>query len=443
MSDEDRLLRPFYRYALAVFMVGLVLFLSVLACSGPILTPQLALLVIAAVASETFAFRLRSISVSIGFSLAVAAAVLGGAAVSAVVAVCTFTNLEELRRRRPVAVHAFNFGQLAVVGGLTGAAYVGLGGPTLIAPAGVVVPLTSSEVPGALLALFVAASVGFALNAVLTSVGVHLGRGTRVMEVLGEYTRHAPTQISLAFVGLLMAQVLAINIWAFPLFLFPLFLARQIFQRYASLSDAYLDTVRSLIGALEAKDPYTRGHSERVAEYAVLLARHMGADSGVTERIEKAALLHDIGKLSQSAGLLNKASALSQSEFETMRSHPAVGADMVSRIPPLRSLAPLVGAHHERPDGRGYPDGLLGDEIPWESLILAVTDAYDAMTSSRAYRQALTHEQAVAELIAGAGGQFDREVVRCFIEAGVSRPELGSRGLLRTASMSLAAGGQQ
>lgn len=442
MSDEDRLLRPFYPYALVVFVVGVLFLGSVLARSGPVLSAQLGLLVIAAVASETFAFRLRSISVSIGFSLAVAGAVLGGAAVSGLVAVFTFTNLEELRRRRPPAVHAFNFGQLAAVGCLTGAVYVGLGGPTLIAPTGDVVPLSSAEVPGALLALLVAAAVGFALNAVLTSVGVHLGRGTRVMDVLGEYTRHAPTQISLAFVGLLMAQVLSISIWAFPLFLFPLFLARQIFQRYASLSDAYLDTVRSLIGALEAKDPYTRGHSERVAEYAKLLARHMGADSGATERIEKASLLHDIGKLSQSAGLLTKASALSQAEFETMRSHPAVGADMVSRIPPLRSLAPLVGAHHERPDGRGYPDGLHSDDIPRESLILAVADAYDAMTSSRAYRHALTHDQAVAELIAGAGGQFDREVVRCFIEAGVSRPELGSR-VPCAPGVSAVAGGQQ
>ncbi len=209
---------------------------------------------------------------------------------------------------------------------------------------------------------------------------------------------------------------MASNVWALPLFLFPLMLARQIYQRYAAMSDIYVDTVRSLIGALEAKDPYTRGHSDRVATYAVGLGRRLGFDDRMLDKIEKSALLHDVGKLALASSILIKPSQLTDDEFAAMRMHPALGADMIERIPPLRALSVPVRQHHERFDGTGYPSGLGGSVTHDIARVLAVADAFDAMTTTRAYRPAMHPEEAVVELYQGMGTQFDPDVVRLFVE---------------------------
>jgi HD-GYP domain-containing protein (c-di-GMP phosphodiesterase class II) len=216
-----------------------------------------------------------------------------------------------------------------------------------------------------------------------------------------------------------MAQVLAINPIALPLFVAPLVVAQQLYSRYAALKSAYVDTVRSLVGALEAKDPYTRGHSERVAEYAAGIGAALGLDSRSQERLAYAALLHDLGKLEVPSRVLTKPGRLDYDETEAIRGHPARGAEMVSRIPPLRDLAEFVRLHHEWYGGGGYPKGLDSKDIPQSALILAVADCYDAMTTTRAYRPAMPREAAVAELIRCAGTQFDPVIVRAFIEARI------------------------
>ena len=238
-----------------------------------------------------------------------------------------------------------------------------------------------------------------------------------------------PSLFAISFVGYLIAEVLAVSVIGFPLFVFPLVVARQLYERYTSLRESYVDTVRSLVGALEAKDPYTRGHSERVASYGVELGRKLGLDSRSVRRLEYAALLHDVGKLRVSRLLLTKPGSLSPSEYQTIQEHPVVGASMVAQIPPLKDLAEYVRLHHERWDGQGYPLRVEGDSIPLFARILSVVDAYDAMTTTRPYRSALMHDEAIAQLIQGAGQQFDPEVVRVFIEARIgyevaSDPEL-------------------
>ena len=225
-----------------------------------------------------------------------------------------------------------------------------------------------------------------------------------------------PAHIALPFVGFLMAQVLSLQLFALPLFVFPLLVARQLYQRYLGLRRAYVDTIRSLVSALEAKDPYTRGHSERVSEYAVVLGRELGLDSRALERLEYAGLLHDLGKLAVPSHILTKPGRLEDAEMDRIREHPRRGAAMVGRIPSLRDLAETVGQHHERIDGKGYPGGIRGIELTQAARILAVVDSYDAMTTTRAYRRALTQEEAVAEMLAGAGGQFDEDMVRAFLD---------------------------
>jgi HD-GYP domain-containing protein (c-di-GMP phosphodiesterase class II) len=255
------------------------------------------------------------------------------------------------------------------------------------------------------------------------ALGITTLRDQTLRSSLAGLTWLVPSQLALAFVGYLIAQVLAISLLALPLFAAPLLVARQLYQRYAALKEAYADTVRSLIGALEAKDPYTRGHSERVARYALKLGAAVGLDSRTLERLEYAALLHDLGKLAVPGEVLTKPGSLTDEEMELIRLHPTRGADMVAKIPPLKDLSDLVGAHHEWYGGGGYPLDSHSPAIPQLSLILCVADSYDAMTTTRSYRPALTHDQAIAQLIGGAGGQFDPDLVRAFIEGRVGSLE--------------------
>ena len=197
----------------------------------------------------------------------------------------------------------------------------------------------------------------------------------------------------------------------------------KMYVRYLAMKDAYADTVRSLVGALEAKDPYTRGHSERVARLSVELGKHVGLDRKTLERLEYAALLHDLGKLAVPGEVLTKPGKLTHEEMDLIREHPSRGANMIRRIPPLRDLADYVGMHHEWYGGGGYPGLIKAPDIPMVSLILTVADCYDAMTTTRSYRPALTRDEAVAELVRGGATQFDPDLVRVFIEQRIGLEE--------------------
>jgi putative nucleotidyltransferase with HDIG domain len=163
-------------------------------------------------------------------------------------------------------------------------------------------------------------------------------------------------------------------------------------------------------------DPYTRHHSVRVSQYAVRLARGLKLSESQVEETEYAALVHDLGKIGpQHQEILRKRGSLSHEEQRTLRSHPAAGADIVARVRALRRAAEIVRSHHERPDGLGYPFGLRSEDVPIGARILNVADAFDAMTSDRPYRRALSVESALQELHKGAGTQFDPGVVECLM----------------------------
>lgn len=185
---------------------------------------------------------------------------------------------------------------------------------------------------------------------------------------------------------------------------------------HAANRKAFYQTIKALAQILEARDSYTHGHSERVARYARGIGEVMGLDRKTLQLIEKASLLHDIGKIGIRDAVLYKPGALEPEERLAIERHPAIGDDILQPIAFLREALDVVRYHHEHWDGTGYPAGLKGEEIPLVARIVAVADAFDAMTSNRPYRQAFSREEAIAELRRMAGIQFDPQVVKAFLK---------------------------
>ncbi|MHC1745243.1 MAG: HD domain-containing phosphohydrolase [Syntrophobacteraceae bacterium] len=186
---------------------------------------------------------------------------------------------------------------------------------------------------------------------------------------------------------------------------------------YESMVSNFYGILRSLVNALEAKDRYTGKHSERVTRYAYLIAQEMGCGIGQVEALRTVGHLHDIGKIGIADSILNKPTALTQEEYELVRKHPVIGESIVSELGLSPEERAIIRHHHECWDGSGYPDGLSGQEIPLLARIVMVADAFDAMTSKRAYRAAMSKSAALHELERNCGRQFDREVVSAFVSA--------------------------
>ena len=176
----------------------------------------------------------------------------------------------------------------------------------------------------------------------------------------------------------------------------------------------YVSTILALAAAIDAKDPFTYGHSQKVARHAVLLGEAIGLDPERLGSLRTAALLHDIGKIGVPDNILHKPGRLTAEESKQVRRHPRVEESILCNVPSLASLLPHIVHHHEHFDGSGYPDALVGEGIPLESRIPAIADTFDAITSQRAYRSARSVTEAIAELRHCAGSQFDPGLVRVF-----------------------------
>lgn len=422
MSLGPAVPRRFVAYSSFVCAAALAVAIPTLAVAPPLQPWLVVLLVVSAVLAELLAFELpNGTSTSLGFSLTVAATVLMGPAAAGLVAAASGISLSDFRERRPLAIPAFNFGQLILVSISAAWVYVLCGGPVLYAgftPH----PVTVAEMPRFLFAAFASITVATLGNHGLVVMGIHLYTKTPLVEIWNASSRWViPRQFTLASIGLVIAQVLAVTPLALPLFALPLIIAQQTYRWYMGYREAYADTIKALVGLIEAKDPYTRGHSERVAGYAVELGRRLGLGARVVERLEYAALLHDFGKVGVPASLLTKPGPLTAEEFDIVRTHPKSGADLVAEIPYLKDLSETIASHHERYDGAGYGEGLSGDSIPLAARLLAVADAYDAMTSDRPYRPGLNEDAALEEIRLGAGNQFDPKVAEAFV-SGHTQP---------------------
>lgn len=177
------------------------------------------------------------------------------------------------------------------------------------------------------------------------------------------------------------------------------------------------EVLAALVDALEKKDRYTSGHAKRVAYYSVLLAKHLALEPDEIERIRLGALLHDVGKIGVEDRILKKNAPLDHDEWVLMQEHPELGFEIMSRFEGLQDVIQGMRYHHERWDGKGYPTGLAGEEIPLIARVIAVADTYDAMVSTRPYRKGLPPKVAFAEIVRHAGSQFDPRVVDAFMQA--------------------------
>lgn len=371
-------------------------------------------LVLAAFAflAETLAFQLPlSGSVSLGFALGFAALLYDGPVAASIVALVGSISVQDIRDHRPLDVQLFNSAQLVLSILAAALVYLQLGGRPLAW-------LPSTAPPGSgtlgLAAAMLAGTAFVIVNIGLVSVAVSLRTRLSLSAVLRQqsFGSYWVSFVMLALLGYVLARVVDSTGWlGAALLAAPFVIARKTFRVYMELSAAYADTVRSLVQALEAKDPYTRGHSERVAEYAKAIATRLTLTPSILDRVEIAAILHDVGKIGIAESTLSKSGPLTADEYAEICEHPSKGESVLLEVEFLTEVAPIVAAHHERMDGTGYPRGLRGDSIPLEARILAVADAFDAMTSSRPYRAALSTPAAVRELKAVAGTQLDPCVV--------------------------------
>ena len=226
------------------------------------------------------------------------------------------------------------------------------------------------------------------------------------------------SDLGYACLGLVIASLWEIMGWFSALLvLVPLFVARWAMGQFAEQQRAYAATMNALCQAVETKDYYTRGHGDRVSRGAVMIARQVGMNSDRTDAIRFAGMLHDVGKLGVPTQVLQKTGALTEDEYAAIQLHPMRGLEIVREIGFLYEALNGIMHHHERIDGRGYPMGLAGHEIPEFARVIAVADAFDSMTSTRSYREAKSIDLALGELRKGAGTQFDPLVVEAFIAA--------------------------
>jgi len=273
-------------------------------------------------------------------------------------------------------------------------------------------PLTSViNLPSGLLILVGAALIMHVVNGLLVAGVVALQTHRDLIRVWMTYNGYdLPQHAGLYVMGPLAALVAQISPWALCLMVVPVALIYVSFKNSSLLRLQTKEAVEALADTIDMRDPYTFQHSQRVAKYARQLAISLGLSDDAVDTIEAAARVHDLGKIGVDASILTKPAALSEEEWETIRKHPEIGASIVGRFPFFHAGQALILHHHERYDGRGYPERVSNGSIPIGARIIAVADAFDAMTSDRPYRRALSLNAVLRELERHKGTQWDPQV---------------------------------
>lgn len=351
-----------------------------------------------------------SVAVSVGSAINLAAIIVGGPLLATISAAMGFLFRRPKIPKKgythlfntPYYITLFNVCQSVVVTGIMGIIYIHTGGI-----------IGKFSIIQTILILF----MGTLLNTIIISILIVTMTNDKFIKIwVTNIKGTILSSIAVGTIGIIMAlSFISYGYGAVLLFLGPLLLARYSFKLYIDVTNVSLSTIESLSKALDAKDSYTSGHASRVEEYAVELAKIYGLSLKKIEDIKKAAILHDIGKIGINDSILNKSGSLTFEEFEKIKEHPKVGADIIGEISFLKDISEIIRYHHERYDGKGYPEGLKKDEVPIEAYIISIVDSYDAMTSDRPYRSALSKEEALREIEINVGRQFHPMVAESFI----------------------------
>ena len=416
---------PARLYVIAVIVAGAVL-LVLLTPRARFEQPLLfAILLMLSVISSAFKVSLplakSGSSMSVSYAVDFAALILLGPHETMLVAVasawsqCTFG----MKHRNPPHRALFSMSCLAITVQAAGYAYTELGG--VAGEMG----QTFGQMAGPLVG---GATVYFVLNTLLIAVAIGLSTRQSVFKVWNEnFFWSAPSYFVGAGVAFVAKwAVLSFGIWIALLLCAPLYVTYRTYKLYIGridderrhvqeMADLHLATIEALALAIDAKEQTAQSHIRRVQVYAAGLAQSLGMPDNEIQGVKTAALLHDIGKLAVPEHILAKPGPLTQEEFQKIRLHPQVGAEIISAVPFPYPVAPLILSHHERWDGKGYPQGLKGVEIPLGARILSVVDYYDALTSERPYHRPMAHDAALALLQQEAGKALDPEIVHQFI----------------------------
>ncbi len=306
----------------------------------------------------------------------------------------------------PIYKTLFNGANIVLSSGFAGLCYEALGGTPGQLEFINILPMFGSIV----VYIVINAIIMSILMAILSSDSLIKQLYTNIIWIIRDYFAIAPLSIimAIAYINYGMLGVL--------LFFGPLLLARYSFKLYVDMRNMYLDTVKALCQAVEAKDPYTQGHSQRVSELAYNLGKRLKLSHKTLENLRFAGMLHDIGKIGIDEHILNKPGRLTTDEYDKIKLHPVIGSKIIQGIDFLKESADIVMGHHEHYDGTGYPDGKKEDEIPFEACILCVVDVYDALTSDRPYRRAMTEEEAIEIIKRESGTLFNPIVANEFIK---------------------------
>ena len=389
------------------------------------------LLGLAAAAQRNPVMLFRSSAISMSFAVKVASYVLFGLGVAlwvnvVVAAVNAFTP-----RPKPARKALFNFGQLSISTTLATTAYGLTGGTT-----------PPRDIAQTVIAVGLSAAVYFLANSTFTAAVIALTSDAKFTAVWKQNFSWMPVNyVATAVNGAALALAYeALGIFGAAVFVLPLGVAWYSFKLYVAhsnqareetaklgelnrllersnmrLEEAHISIVGALLGSLESKTASGTGHLAATIYRSVAVAKRLGLDSLSVEAVQLGALFHDIGNIAIPDAILRKSEPLTDEEWSEVRAHPIIGAGLLAQMPELDRIRPLILAHHERFDGTGYPNRLKGDAIPRAAQIIAVADAYEAMTTSRPYRRAVTPDVAIAELQKCAGTQFDPAVVAAFV----------------------------
>ena len=406
---------------------------------------MLALLIAVAGASERAPiFLFRSSAISIAFAATIATYVLYGTGAALWVNLASAAVSAVTPRRKPLRKAAFNAGQLSIAAFLASTTYHAVGGQV---PPGFIAPTV--------VAVCVSAAVYFLVNSTLTAAVIALTSDAPFRTVwLQNFAWMPVNYVATAVNGAALAIAYqALGVFGATVFVLPLGVAWYSFKLYMvkstevrkrvdeltllnvdfevtndRLEEAHLSLIGALCGSLEAKDALTSGHSAATMFHSIGLAKKLGLDDREVVAVKLGALFHDIGKIGIPEDILRKPDRLRDDEWVLMKAHPRIGADLLAHVPDLKDIAPIVLAHHERYDGTGYPAGLANGDIPMPAQIIAVVDAYHAMTERRPYRQARTPELAIAELRRVSGTQLNPVVVEAFVAEILDEHERVARG---------------